>query len=213
MPKKPLILIGGGGHCKSCIDVIEATNNWEIKGILDKNVKIGQLLLNYPVIGSDDEIDELIANNNYFLITIGQIKSAAIRKGIFINLKLKKAKIATIISPKATVSKNASVGAGTIVHHNCIINAGAYIGENNIINTASIVEHDVKIGNDNHISTRVVLNGNVSLGDACFIGSGSIVLNGLRIIDNVVVGAGSLVTKSIEESGVYLGSPSKKIKK
>jgi hypothetical protein len=68
MTKKPLILIGGGGHCKSCIDVIEAAGDWEIVGILDQKFTKGQLILNYPVIGTDHDIDQLIADGNYFLM-------------------------------------------------------------------------------------------------------------------------------------------------
>ena len=48
MPKKPLILIGGGGHCKSCIEVIESTDEWEIKGILDQNITGGRIGIKLP---------------------------------------------------------------------------------------------------------------------------------------------------------------------
>ena len=41
MNKKQIILIGGGGHCKSCIDVIESTNEFSIAGIVDTKDKIG----------------------------------------------------------------------------------------------------------------------------------------------------------------------------
>ncbi|MGZ3929763.1 MAG: PglD-related sugar-binding protein, partial [Mucilaginibacter sp.] len=75
MPKKPLILIGGGGHCKSCIDVIESANEWEIIGILDGNMKPGDNVLNYSVVGDDSDIDKLIKNDYFFFITVGQIKS------------------------------------------------------------------------------------------------------------------------------------------
>jgi FlaA1/EpsC-like NDP-sugar epimerase len=33
---KKIILIGGGGHSKSCIDVIENENKYKIVGIVDK---------------------------------------------------------------------------------------------------------------------------------------------------------------------------------
>ena len=213
MLKKPLILIGGGGHCKSCIDVIETTNTWEIKGILDKNFLNGDMVLNYPIIGTDDDIDQLIVDGHYFLITVGQIKSSAIRKRIFDNLTIRNAKIATIISSRSNVSKYAIIGTGTIVHHHCTINADVIMGDNNIINTAANIEHDVQIGNNNHISTCAVLNGNVSLGNNCFIGSASVILNGITITDNVIIGAGSLVVKNVDEQGIYVGSPSKKIGK
>ena len=140
---------------------------------------MGELVLNYPVIGNDNKIDEL-KNDHYFLITVGQLKSAAIRQRIFDDLKLKNARLATVISSKAIVSKHSCIGAGTIIHHACTINADANIGENNIVNTGANIEHDVVIGNNNHISTHAILNGNVVIGDACFIGSGAIISNGIN---------------------------------
>ncbi len=35
MNKKQIILIGDGGHCKSCIEVIESTNEFSIAGVID----------------------------------------------------------------------------------------------------------------------------------------------------------------------------------
>ena len=71
-----IILVGAGGHCKSCIEVIEAAGNYTIKGILDAKVAAGSRLLNYEVLGGDEKIVELAGHdNNYFLITVGQIES------------------------------------------------------------------------------------------------------------------------------------------
>ncbi len=36
---KNIILLGGGGHCKSSIDVIEKENKFRIVGIFDKKKK------------------------------------------------------------------------------------------------------------------------------------------------------------------------------
>ena len=37
--KKSLILVGGGGHAKSCIDVVESEKKFKILGILDNSKK------------------------------------------------------------------------------------------------------------------------------------------------------------------------------
>ncbi len=42
MNKPNIILIGGGGHCKACIDVIEQENKYTIAGIIDVPEKVGQ---------------------------------------------------------------------------------------------------------------------------------------------------------------------------
>jgi len=48
--KEKIILIGGGGHCKSCIDVVEQQGKYQIAGIVDLPEKLHQKLLGYEVI-------------------------------------------------------------------------------------------------------------------------------------------------------------------
>ena len=43
--KEEIILIGGGGHCKSCIDIIEQEGIYSIKGIIDLPEKKGQKIM------------------------------------------------------------------------------------------------------------------------------------------------------------------------
>ena len=69
--KRNLILIGGGGHCVSAIDIIEQENKFNIIGIIDVSVKNN--VLGYPIIGDDKSITKFINKNTYFLITIGQL--------------------------------------------------------------------------------------------------------------------------------------------
>ena len=74
MNKKRIILIGGGGQCKSCIDVIEQTNKFDIIGIIDLADKAGQTILGYPIIGTDEQTPSFKNKTDYFLLTIGQIE-------------------------------------------------------------------------------------------------------------------------------------------
>ena len=69
---KKIILIGGGGHCKSCIDIIEKTKKFRITGIIDNNKK--KEILNYKIIGNDSDLNSLRKKFSYAFITLGQIK-------------------------------------------------------------------------------------------------------------------------------------------
>lgn len=204
-----IILIGGGGHCKACIDVIETTQH-TIGGILDKD-PAQKNLLNYPVIGTDEEIEKLIAKGHHFLITIGQVKSAAPRTRLYDKITGFKGKLATIVAASALLSKHASAGKGTIIMHQSIVNAGSTIGNNCIINNKSLVEHDCNIGDHVHISTAAIINGDCRIGKKVFIGSNSVLVQGVRIADEVIIGAGSVVVNDISEKGIYAGNPARKI--
>lgn len=56
---RPLILVGGGGHCKSVIEAAESAG-MIIKGILDLPSEVGKNILGYEVIGSDDDIHQYV---------------------------------------------------------------------------------------------------------------------------------------------------------
>lgn len=182
-----IILIGGGGHCISCIDVIETENKYKVVGILDSKEKIGQKVSGYEIIGSDDEISELTAHGNYFLITIGQMTPHSKRDEIFFYLKKIGAKIATVISPYAYVSHHAKVGIGTIVMHGVIINAGANVGDNCIINSMALIEHEAFVKDNCHISTGTVINGRARIENNSFVGSH------VTVVQNAVVKSGSFI--------------------
>ena len=212
MDKKEIILIGGGGHCKSCIDVIESTNEFKIAGIIDSKDKIGESILGYKIIGCDDDLEKLSQTYKYALITVGQIKSAKVRIKLFERLNDLGYKLPSIIASSAYVSKHANIGSGSILMHQAMVNANVVIGENCIINSKALIEHDSSVGNNCHISTNSVLNGDVKIGNECFIGSGTTFVNGLTATDNVFIGISSVVNKNLVEPGIYVGNPIRKIR-
>lgn len=193
MKQEPIILIGGGGHCKSCIDVIEQEGRYRIAGIIDVPDKVGQKVMGYPVIGSDNQIPELAKKVANFIITIGQIYSAEPRIKLFAQLQTMDVEIPVIISPYAYVSKDTKIGKGTIVFHGSIINSGVEIGNNCIVNSGALIEHDSKIGNHCHISTGAIINGCVTVGDETFFGSGAVSRESVQIPRGSFIKANSLV--------------------
>ena len=204
--KRPLILIGGGGHCKSVIEVAESAG-YEIKGILDMPDEVGkEVLPGHKVIGTDDEIPQYV-EECAFIITVGFIKNPALRIKLYNKVKAAGGRLATIIASTAHVSKYAELGEGTVIMHQAFVNAGAKIGDNCIINTFVNIEHDAEVGNQCHISTGTMVNGECKIGENCFIGSQSVCANCIEIASDIIVGAGSVVRKSIRVKGIYAGNP------
>ena len=205
MNDKQLILVGGGGHCKSVIDVAESAG-YNIFGVLDMPENVGKFILDYRVIGTDDDIFQYI-DKVEFVITVGFIKDPNVRIHIYNSIKEKGGRLATIVASSARVSRYAILGEGTVIMHQAFVNAGANIGVNSIINTFCDIEHDVVVGNQCHISTGAMINGDCKIGERVFVGSQSVLANGISIGDDIVVGAGSFVRKSISEKGLYSGNP------
>jgi sugar O-acyltransferase (sialic acid O-acetyltransferase NeuD family) len=208
---EPIVLVGGGGHCLSCIDVVEKTGQYHIIGILDVPEKVGQKILDYSIIGTDGDIEYFSKQHQNFLITVGQISSTKIREKIYTTILNFGGKLPVIISPMAYVSKYSKIGIGSIIMHHALINVSSSIGACAIVNTKALVEHEAMIGDFCHISTGSVINGQVNIGNRCFIGSNAVLANNISITSDSIISAGSQVFKNIANAGTYIGNPIRRI--
>jgi sugar O-acyltransferase (sialic acid O-acetyltransferase NeuD family) len=189
--KPKIILIGGGGHCKSCIDVIEQEGKFLIAGIIDKNTSITSLF-GYQILGNDNDLEKLISDYKYALIAIGQIKSPNIRINLFNHIKSLGFKLPSIVSPRSYVSKNATLGEGTIIMHDALIIAGANVGNNCIINSKALIEHDAIVEDHCHVSTGSIVNGGSNISYGTFLGSGAITKENVKTKDFDFIKSGSV---------------------
>jgi sugar O-acyltransferase (sialic acid O-acetyltransferase NeuD family) len=202
---KPLILVGGGGHCKSVMEAAESAG-YSILGVLDMPENVGKNILSTKVIGTDDDILAYV-DKAEFVITVGFIKNPSTRIKIYNKIKEAGGKLATVVASTAYVSKYATLGEGSVVLHHALVNADAKVGCNVILNNFVNIEHDAVIGDQCHISTGAMVNGECHVGERCFIGSQSVLANCITVGDDIIVGAGSCVRKSITEKGIYAGNP------
>lgn len=199
---KKIILVGAGGHAKSCIDIIERLHEYSIYGLVDNDL-LETEVLGYPVIGNDSLLDSLKDEVDAAFVTVGQIKDAKPREKLFKYLSKLKFHLPVIKSPKSYVSPHSIIQSGTIIMNDCIVNSGTTIGSNCILNNKCLIEHDVKIGDNCHISTGALVNGVVSIGDNTFIGSGTVLKQGINIGSNCVISAGKFINKDLND-GTFL---------
>lgn len=195
-----ILLIGAGGHCRSCIEVIESIDAYTVAGIVGRSEEVGQSVLGYPVVGTDSDLEVLRGICGRALVSIGQIKSAAVRIQAYQMLKSLDFEMPVIVSSSAVVSRHSALGDGTILMHGTIVNAGVRVGANTILNSRVLIEHDVQVGDNCHISTGAIVNGGTTIGSNCFIGSGAVIHQGITIGAGSVIGARTLVVRDLAEN-------------
>lgn len=197
-----IILVGSGGHARSCIDVLEMAGQFKVAGLVEKDERSNLENLGYPVIGTDRNLQTLRKKYSQVLITVGQIKSAETRVKLFQILQKMNYTFPVIVSPNAYVSKHAQIGNGTIVMHDAIVNTNAKIGKNCIINNKTLIEHDAVIGDHCHIATGAIVNGKVTVESESFIGSGVVIKQSVSIGYKCVIGAGVTLKSDVESNQI-----------
>jgi len=195
--KKEIILLGAGGHCKSCIEVLLGVSKYSILGIIDRDGSSTKDILGYPTLGTDKDLESIVKRCSSALVTVGQIKSPEIRVSIFERAKSLGFNFPVIRSQHSYISKSAQIGEGTILLNHSLINTSVKVDVNCIINTKALIEHDARIGSHCHISTGAILNGGVRVEDRCFIGSGAIIHEDITIGSDSIISAGQVIRKDV----------------
>jgi len=193
MSESTILLLGAGGHARACIDVIEQQGVFTVGGLVGQPGEVGSRVLGYPVLGTDADLARLQREHAHALVAMGQIKTPDSRIRLFELALSSGFKLPSIVSPRAHVSRHATVGAGTIVMHGAIVNAGAQIGRNCIVNSMSLVEHDTVVADHCHVSTAAAINSGVHVAAGTFVGSNSSVRQGIHIGERCVIGMGQRV--------------------
>ena len=205
MTKPGLLLIGAGGHAKSCIDVIEQEDKFRIIGLVGSPNEVGTRVLGYEVLGTDDVLSELLNLSKFALVAVGQIGTNDLRSTLFSKIANIGFKLPVIMSPMAYVSPRAVIGKGSVVMHRATINAGAKIGDNCIINSHALIEHDVTVENHCHIATSATINGGSTVGKSSFVGSGTTIRESITIGHSCSIGMGMSVRHDLPPNSQFVG--------
>lgn len=153
-------------------------------------------------------LSEFNYENYEIVIAIGDPK---LRDNI-VNGLPKKTKFFTHIHKSVQIlDKNIKIGEGSIICAGTILTTNIEIGKHCHLNLQSTIGHDTIIGNFFTTAPGAKISGNCTIGDRVYVGTNSSIREKINICDDVTIGLNSGVVKDINESGVYVGLPSKKI--
>jgi sugar O-acyltransferase (sialic acid O-acetyltransferase NeuD family) len=205
---KQIILIGGGGHAKVLVEILNHLGvkiDFLVAPILDDNAL---LFVGIERLKNDDDVLKFKPDEILLINGIGSLPGKHSRKNIFEKFSSQGFKFLTVISNQAIISPSSVLSEGVQIMPGVILNADVFVGENTIVNTGAIVEHDCKIGSHNHIAPGAVLCGSVSTGSGVHIGAGANVIQEVEVGDFSVVGAGVSLTKKLKSrQTVYSDRP------
>lgn len=150
-------------------------------------------------------------NKNEFEIIIA-ISDSKVRKKIVDKLPVE-TKYFTYIHPSVQIySNDVTIGKGSIICGGCILTTNIKIGKHSQLNLLSTIGHDTILGDYFTAAPGTKVSGNCKIGNHVYLGTNSSVREKINICDNVTIGLNSGVVKDINEEGIYVGTPTKKIR-
>ena len=209
MASKKILLLGGGGHCRSVLDCLLSGGEYDSIGIIERELS-DVCCLGVPVVGTDEDVPRLFREGwTHACVTLGSVGDPARRRSLLQLLRQTGFSRPPVVDPTAVIGRGAVLGESVFVGKRAVINTGAVVGTGAIVNTGAILEHDCTVGDFAHISPGCVLCGGVCVGENTHVGAGSVVRQQLRIGRDVMIGAGSVVVKDIPDGVKAYGNPCK----
>ncbi len=207
-----IVIIGGGGHAKVVADMLAAINRYQIVGYVDP--KDRGPLLGSPYMGDDASLISLARKRQTLdvVIGVGQVRLGVQRSDLWRKLQGVHICFPSIISVSAIVSPTVHCAEACTIMPGAVLNPDATVGIGCILNSNCTVEHDVILGDWVHIAPGATICGDVRIGKHSMIGAGATVIEGVTVSHDCLIGAGATVIHSIDEPGVYVGSPARRIR-
>jgi len=205
-----VVIVGAGGHGQVVADMIAAGARvggdvLQLAGFLDDDpALVGAQVGGVPVLGNLGSIERVTAGA--FVVAIGSNSERA-----RIGERLQSAGLlqVSVHHPHSSVSRNATIGDGTMVSAGAVVVTGSRIGRGVILNTGCTVDHHGHVGDYVHIAPGVHLGGEVMIGGRTLVGIGAIVLPRCRVGDGCTIGAGAVVIGDVPDGATVVGVPAR----
>lgn len=209
-----IVVLGAGGSAGAIAELIDSLNDikpqWRLRGFLDDDpAKGGTTLFGAPVLGRIDDVASI--DDTAFVIGVASYQRPFDRAEMAARMGLRPERFATLIHPLASVSPNASIGAGVLIFPYAVVCDGATVGDHSYISSFCFVGHDAVVGSAATMAPRSSLLGGSRLGCSAYAGSHSALKEGLSVGEGAVLGMGAIVIHDVAPGAIVAGNPARSL--
>jgi sugar O-acyltransferase (sialic acid O-acetyltransferase NeuD family) len=147
----------------------------------------------------------------YLVALPGSPDSYLQRRQVIASLHIPLERFASLVHPKATLSRYATIGYNTVLMAGAVVTSNARIGDHVCVLPNSVIHHDTLIGHYTLVGSQVVIAGHTIIGENCYIGSGSQLIQHIQVGEGALIGLGSSVLRDVPPYAKMVGNPARNL--
>ncbi len=205
--KKPLVIFGGGDIAQLAHYYFITDADYEVVAFtVDADYLTNSTFCDLPLVPFEAIARDYPPDQYEMFIAVSYSKLNAIRKEKYLAAKAMGYRMASFISPHATVLNQGRIGENCFIFEDNTIQPFVTIGNNVTLWSGNHIGHHSIIHDHCFISSHVVISGGVEIGECCFIGVNATLRDHIKVGERCVIGAGALILADAEAEGVYVGN-------
>lgn len=205
--RKRLVIFGAGDIAQLAHYYFSAASEYEVVGFtVDAAFLSGSSFCGSPVVAFEDVVEHFPPGDTDMFVALSYSKLNAVRKEKYLAAKARGYRLATFVSPAATVLNDGHIGENCFIFEDNTIQPFVRIGNNVTLWSGNHIGHHSTIKDHSFLASHVVVSGGVEIGEQCFIGVNATLRDHIKIGDRCVIGAGALLLADAEPEGVYIGA-------
>ncbi len=211
--KKSLIIFGTGDIAQLAHFYFSTSTGYEVVAFtIDADYLTEPTFCSLPVIAFEKISVQFPPDRYELFIALSYSKLNSIRKEKYLLAKAMGYRLASFISPNATILNNGCIGENCFIFEDNTIQPFVTIGNNVTLWSGNHIGHHSTIKDHCFIASHVVVSGGVEIGEQCFIGVNATLRDHIKIGEKCVIGAGALLLADAAAEGVYIGTTTERSK-
>lgn len=204
--KKSLVIFGASDIAQLAHFYFKDHPNYTVTAFtVDAAYRSSDRFCGLPLVDFEQLVSVYPPDSHMLFVALGYSKLNAVRKDKYLAAKAAGYRLASYVSPSATVLNGGQIGENCFILEDNTIQPFVVIGNNVTLWSGNHIGHHSTLHDHSFISSHCVISGGVVIGEQCFVGVNATLRDHITIGARCVIGAGALILADAEAEGVYLG--------
>lgn len=209
---KRLVIVGAGEFAEIALQYFTHDSHYEVAAFsVDAEYMKTDALEGLPIVPYS-ELESRYPPESYdAFVAIPSTQLNRLRTRFYNDTKRKGYQLATYVSSRAFVWRNAQIGENTFIFEGNVIQPFVTVGNNCVLWSGNHVGHRTVINDNVFITSHAVISGYCNIGESSFIGVNATINDRVTIGARCVIGSGSLIAKDTEPDRIYVGTAARAV--
>ena len=203
---RKLVIVGDSAFAEVACEYFDADSRYEVAAFAVEQAFLKRdRLLDRPVVAFERlaELYPPATHDVYVAIVYTQLNR--LRTRLMHAAKEAGYALASYVSPRAAVWRNATLGEHCFIFENNVVQPFVTIGNNVVLWSGNHIGHHSAIRDNVFVSSHVVISGFCDIGANCFLGVNATTANNVTIATDCWIGPGVVITKDTSAGELYPG--------